>query len=295
MFNLEKRHWQWVALLFLAFVWGASFILMKLGLNALSYVQVGAFRMLFGFIILLPIALRKLHRLNRKNFWPLLLCGLLGNFFPAFLFALSETQISSSLAGILNGLTPFFTLLVGVLIFKNRPTIWQYVGIFVGFIGAAILVTDGDFTSFGSISIYAMFIVVATLMYGVNANMVKYGLSDMGGVEITALIFLMLGPLAIIVLLFTDVQAAYAMPAFWPSILAVLTLATFGSVITLFIYYNLINKAGAIFASSTTYITPFFALIWGVLYGEEIGVLHIVSLAIILVGVYLSGLRRKTT
>lgn len=293
MFSLEKVRWQWAALIFLAFIWGASFILMKLGLNALSYVQVGAFRMFFCFIILLPIALKRIKLLNRRTIWALLGAGLLGNFFPAFLFALSETQISSSLAGILNGLTPFFTLFVGVIAFHNRPTIWQYIGIVVGFVGAAILVTNGQLTSFGNINYYALYIVLATFMYGINANLVRFKLADMSGVDITALLFLLLGPLSIGVLLTTDLHAAYVHPDFWPSILAVLVLATFGSVISLFVYNNLIHKAGAIFASSTTYITPFFALIWGILYNEKIETLHIISLIVILAGVYLSSIRRK--
>lgn len=293
MFDLSKRRWQWAAMLFMAFVWGASFILMKRGLDALSYVQVAAFRIFFSFLILLPISIRSLKLLTRKNIWPLLGCGLLGNFFPAFLFTLSETQISSSLAGILNGLTPFFTVIAGLVLFKHKPNVYQIIGVAIGFAGASVLITNGNFSSFGHVNLYALLVVVATMMYGINSNIIRFKLSGLTGVQITSLIFFLIGLPAGIILFLTDLNSAVQHPAFMTSMLATMVLATFGSVITLFVFNNLIHHTSAIFASSVTYIIPFFALLWGIIDGEHIGKLHIFALVIILVGVYLSSLRRK--
>ncbi|BDX38790.1 permease [Tenuifilaceae bacterium CYCD] len=292
MFSLDKKRWQWAALFLLAFVWGASFILMKRGLDAFTYAQIGAIRIFFSFLILLPISIKNLRLITRKNFGYLLASGLLGNLFPAFLFPLAQTQVPSSLAGILNGLTPFFTLIIGVLAFKNRPNTLQYVGVFVGFIGASILVSNGNFSSLSGINAYALIIVFATFMYGINANIIRNKLAGLTGIQITSLLFFLIGPFAGVVLMFTDLPTAVQSPKFWPSLLAVLTLATFGSVILLFIYNNLIHKAGAIFASSSTYVIPFFALMWGLMDNEIISSIHIYSLVIILLGVYLSSLRR---
>lgn len=293
MFDLSKKRWQWAAMLFMAFVWGASFILMKRGLDALSYVQVAALRIFFSFLILLPISVKNLKLLNLKNFWPLLGCGLLGNFFPAFLFTLSETQISSSLAGILNGLTPFFTVIAGLVFFKHKPNIFQSIGVLIGFIGASILITNGNFSSFGHVNLYALLVVLATMMYGINSNIIRFKLSELTGVQITSLIFFLIGIPAGIILISTDIGTAMRHPAFATSVMATIVLATFGSVITLFVFNNLIHHTSAIFASSVTYIIPFFALLWGILDGDQIGSLQIVSLVIILIGVYLSSLRRK--
>lgn len=266
---------------------------MKRGLDALSYVQVAALRIFFSFLILLPISIKNLKLLNRQNFLPLLGCGLLGNFFPAFLFTLSETQISSSLAGILNGLTPFFTVIAGLLLFKHKPNAFQSIGVLIGFVGASILITNGNFSSFGHVNLYALLVVLATMMYGINSNIIRFKLSGLTGVQITSLIFFMIGIPAGIILISTDIGAAMQHPAFATSILATIVLATFGSVITLFVFNNLIHHTSAIFASSVTYIIPFFALLWGILDGDHIGALQIVSLVIILIGVYLSSLRRK--
>lgn len=292
MFNLDKKRWQWAALFLLAFVWGASFILMKRGLDAFSYVQVGALRIFISFVIILPISIKNLRLINKQNFWYLLASGMLGNLFPAFLFPLAETEVSSSLAGILNGLTPFFTLIIGVLIFKNTPNKLQYLGVFVGFIGAAVLVTNGSFSSLGHINLYSLLIVFATFMYGINANIIRNKLVGLNGIQITSLLFFLIGPFAGVTLLFTDMPSAIRSENFWPSLLAVITLSTFASVILLFIYNNLIHKAGAIFASSATYVIPFFALMWGMMDGEVISSIHMYSLLIILTGVYLASLRR---
>jgi drug/metabolite transporter (DMT)-like permease len=293
MFNLEKKRWQWLAILFLSVVWGASFILMKRGLDAFDYVQVGAIRIFFSFVILLPIAIKNLRLLTKKNIGILFALGMIGNFIPALLFTFSQTHIASSLAGVLNGIAPFFVLIIGVIFFRNRPSVWQYIGIFVGFLGAFWLMTNGNLASLGSINVYVWLIVLATAMYGFSSNLIKYKLQDLNGIQITSLAFFFLGPFAGLMLGFTDLKAPTLSPDFWYSLGAIFVLALFGSVLSLFVYYNLIQRAGPVFASSATYVVPFFALLWGVLDNELISSLHVYSLLIILLGVYLSSLRRK--
>jgi len=292
---MHKKIVQFLSLLFLAFVWGASFILMKRGMDVFSYIQVAAIRIFLSFIVLLPISIKNIKLITKSNAGILLISGLIGNFFPAFLFTLSETELSSSLAGTLNGLTPFFTLIVGVAAFKNKPSFLQYIGVGVGFIGAALLVTNGNFSSFGNINIFALFVVLATCMYGINANIIRFKLQGMNGIQITSLTFFFIGPIAGAIMLCTDLSTVFCSTDFMPSLLAIAALAVFGSVITLFVYYELIHYAGAIFASSATYIMPFFALMWGVLDGEKINSIHIYSLLVILLGVYLSSVRRKAS
>jgi drug/metabolite transporter (DMT)-like permease len=293
MFSLEKKRWQWLALLFLSIVWGSSFILMKRGMDAFDYVQVAALRIFFSFLILLPFAIKNLRFINKKNIGYLFITGLIGNFIPAILFTFSQSEISSSLAGILNAIAPFFVLMIGVLFFGNRPSIWQYIGIFVGFFGVFWLISDGNLGSLGSINIYVVPIVVATVMYGLGSNIVRFRLQDLDGIQITSLSFFMVGPLAGILFGFTDLRTPMLSPDLGISLIAILTLALFGSVLSLFVYYNLIHRAGPVFAASATYIVPFFAILWGIMDGENIYAIHFYSLLIILLGVYLSSLRKK--
>jgi len=293
MFSLTKKRWQWTALLLLAFIWGCSFILMKKGLVAFTHIQVAAIRIFFGFLILIPFAIRGFRKLTRQNATFLAISGLVGNLIPAFLFTFAQTNISSSLAGILNSLSPFFTLVVGIAIFKNRPGILQYIGILIGLIGAVLLVSNGDFSSFRGINIYALLIVFATLLYGINSNVIKHKLAELNGVEITALALFFVGPIAGIILFSTDLTPAYHSLYFASSLAAIITLSIFGTVLSLFIYNNLIHHTSAIFATSTTYIIPAFALMWGILDGESLGILQAVSMLIILTGVYLVNIKRK--
>lgn len=287
MFSLTKKRWQWAAMLLLAFIWGCSFILMKKGMVSFTDVQVAAIRIFFGFIVLLPFAIRSFKKLTPQNAKSLALSGLIGNLIPAFLFTYAETSISSSLAGILNSLSPFFTLMAGIVIFKNRPGFLQYLGIIIGFLGAVLLVSNGNFSSINDINFYSLIVVLATLLYGINSNLIRHKLVGLSGIEITALAFMFVGPIAGIVLFSTDLRPAINSPHFWSSLLAILALSLFGSVLSLFVYNSLIHHTSAIFATSVTYIIPVFALMWGILDGETLSPLQVISMIIILTGVYI--------
>lgn len=291
MFSLTKKRWQWAAMLLLAFIWGCSFILMKKGMVAFTDVQVAAIRIFFGFIVLLPFAIRSFKKLTPQNAKSLALSGLIGNLIPAFLFTYAETSLSSSLAGILNSLSPFFTLVAGIIIFKNRPSFLQYLGIFIGFIGAVLLVSNGNFSSLNDINFYALVVVFATLLYGINSNLIRHKLVGLSGIEITSLAFMFVGPFAGIILFSTNLSPAIHSQYFWSSLLAVLALSLFGSVLSLFVYNSLIHHTSAIFATSVTYIIPVFALMWGLLDGETLSILQIISMVIILTGVYIVNIK----
>ena len=117
----SDRLFRWGTLLLLAFIWGSSFILMKIGLVTIPFQEVGALRMLVAFLSLLPFALKVWFKIERKFWKYLFVVGIFGNGAPAFLFAYAQSYISSSLAGMLNSLVPLFTLLLGLLIFKFAP------------------------------------------------------------------------------------------------------------------------------------------------------------------------------
>ncbi len=291
---LSKKHWQWITLLSLAVIWGSSFILMKKGLRSFDYMQVAAFRVFFSFVILIPTYFRNIKKVNRKNIVHILIAGYAGIFFPAFLFTKAETQISSSLAGMINSLAPFFALIMGVLFYKNRPGRNQYMGILLGFIGAFGLISKGNILeSIGNIDVYTLYVVIATLGYGINANEIRFKLKDLSGVEITSLAFLFIGPVATVYLAFSDFTQALQTPD-WPLNLGfVFILALMGSVISLFFFNSLVHYTSALFATSTTYIIPFFAIIWGLFDGETITLIHILSISLALFGVWLVNKKKK--
>jgi len=274
-------------MLFLALVWGSSFILMKKGLMAFTFIQLAAIRVFFAFIILLPVIIRHIKKLNRSNYKNLLLVSYAGIFFPAFLFALAQTHITSALSGMLNSLSTFFALIVGIIFYRNKPLKNQYFGVFIGFLGAIALITGGDFSSLFGVNAYALFVIVATIGYGINANEVRFRLSEMNGIQITSLSFLLVGPPAGIILFTTDLSAAWHSEWFWQSLFAVLTLSALGSVVSLFVFNNLIHHTSALFATSVTYIIPIFAILWGIFDGEVVNIIQILGIIVVLLGVYL--------
>ncbi len=286
-FNLSKKPWQWATLLILALIWGSSFILMKKGLRSFDYMQVAALRIFFSFVILIPTYFKTIKKLNRKNIIHIMITGYAGVFFPAFLFTKAQTQINSSLAGMINSLAPFFALLLGIILYKNRPSKYQYIGILIGLIGAIGLISDGNILeSISNINGYALYVVIATIGYGINANEIRFKLKSLSGFEITSLSFLLIGIPAGIYLAFTDLAPAFQTPNWTLNLGFIFVLALFGSVISLYMFNNLVHHTSALFATSVTYIIPFFAIIWGVFDGETITIVHIISIGLALIGVW---------
>ncbi len=289
----EKRWFQFSILMILAFVWGSSFILMKIGLKSFSSEQAAALRIFLASLALLPVSLRQLKNLQRKDLKSLLIAGFIGSFFPAFLFMKAETRIDSSLAGMLNSLTPVFTLIVGLLFHRTAFRWLQAVGLSLGLAGATGLILAGDGLHLGAINSYAFYIVLATCFYAISMNQIKAKLPHLSGVQVTSLSFLFIGPVALIYLLTTNFTPVLADPA-WPvHLLALATLGIVGTALAMLLMNSLIRYSSAVAASSVTYIIPIFAIMWGVMDGEKVTVLHLMCMGLILTGVYLINRKRK--
>jgi drug/metabolite transporter (DMT)-like permease len=285
--QLENKAWQWTTLVFLAGIWGTSFILMKKGLESYDYMQVAALRIFFSFIFLLPLTLKHLKVISRDNIFSLIVVGLVGFAIPAALFTKAQTQLDSSLAGILNSLTPLFTLIVGFTIYRRSAKWVNIFGLLIGLVGAIGLIWKKDADILSGINLYALFIVAATLCYGINVNEIKYKLTQLSSVQITSLAFLFTGPIAGIYLLFSDVGQATQTPNYLLNLGYIAMLALFSSVIAVLIFNHLIKHTSTIFAASVTYLIPFFAVMWGIADGELIGIMAFVWMGVILLGVYL--------
>lgn len=282
-----KRWFQISLLMFLAFIWGSSFILMKIGLKSFSSPQTAAIRIFTASLVLLPYGIKNLKTLKRKDVFPLLVAGFVGSFIPAFLFTKAQTRIDSALAGMLNSLTPIFTLIVGV-IFHRTQTGWkQILGLLLGLIGALGLIASGKDLAISNINSYAFFIVIATSCYAFNVNIVKARLTHLSGIQITSLSFLFVGPAALAVLLTSDIEAATQTPNWLMHFGALSLLGIVGTALAMLLMNSLIRYVPAVLAASVTYIIPIYAILWGLLDNEVITYLHILFMAVVLFGVYL--------
>jgi len=279
----EKRKIRhWLALLILSLIWGTSYILMKKGLESFSPYQVGSLRIVITFICLLPVALRHFHHLNKTNILSIIIIGLFGSVIPAFLFPLAETKISSSLAGMLNSLSPVFTLVFGITIYKRKAIGTQIAGVFLGLLGAAGLLYTGSFT----FNLYGLLVVLATILSGISSNEVSK-VKELNGIKITALSFFVTSPLAIIYLLFSDLSVPVHTENWVRNLSYIGILAVLGSAVALVIYYLLIRDTSPIFASSVTYFIPIVATLWGLADNEQFYSSMLISIIFIFAGVFI--------
>ncbi len=241
-------------------------------------------------LVMLPVFLYNIRKI-KANDWPsLIIVGLLGNGITAILFPMAQTQISSALAGTLNSLTPLFVLLVGALLFGQRLTTYKVLGIITGLIGTCLLVVVGADFSQGQDNRYALFIVLATISYGYSSNVIKTSLQHMPAHIITAGAFMFLLPFSISGLFLFDVQSVVLEHEYaYKSLMAIASLAVMSTVIASILYIKLIQMTDAVFASTISYVAPFVALTWGLLDKESLGLIHVLGLAVILLGVRLTS------
>jgi drug/metabolite transporter (DMT)-like permease len=262
---------------------------MKAGLRALDAYQVASIRIASGGIILLPFLPKSLQSIPRKKLSMVALSGVLGTFLPAYLFCIAETRIDSALAGILNALTPLFTLVVGALFFHSMVPPAKWLGVLLGFTGMVLLMLSGrQSISWGYLG-FASFILLATLFYGINVNLVNRYLHEIASLHIATVAFTFLIPPAMAVLWYTGFFAhAGQAPGWGRAVLASATLGVLGTALASVLFYVLLKKVGPVFASMVTYGIPFVALGWGISAGETVLPLQVTCLLVILAGVYLA-------
>ena len=287
-------------LLLLAFIWGSSFILMKIalfdGVDQPVYpaMDVAALRILFAGLALLPVAIAQISKVPKDKFIWILGVGTFGNLLPAYLFTSAQTELASGITGMLNSLTPLFTVIIAVLLFKTGFSLRQLAGLIVGFIGAIILISDGGnllqvFSSESEISIVAFGkVALATMFYGCSVNILKNKLVDVNSTTIAAIALAMVMPVAVIALMGSDVIDIFMNHEHGvKGMSAVVVLAVIGTAAALVVFNALIKWTDALTASSVTYVIPVFAAMWGWIDGEELTFMHLIGGVVILLGVAL--------
>ncbi len=293
--NLNNKAWQLITLVFLSLIWGSSFILMKKGLRSYSHDQVAALRIFISFLAFLPFGIKNLKKVSKENIYSLLIVGFIGSTIPAFLFTKAQTNIDSALAGILNSITPLFTLIIGLIFYKSTAKLINAVGIFLGLIGALglIMYTSSNSNILGNVNYYSLYVVLATICYGINVNQVKYKIKGLNGLELTSMAFMFVGPFAGIYLLFTDFSFALSTNDYMLNLGYIAILAVIGTVMALVIFNTLIQYTSALFGASVTYIIPIFAIAWGIFDGEKLTIIQFLWIGLILTGVYLVNKRKQ--
>ena len=285
---MNNHQQKWLYLTVLSIVWGSSFILIKKALLGVSPVQLGALRMIFTSIFMLFFAFPSLKKIQKKHWKYLLYTALSGTFIHGFLFAFAISNIDSSIVSILNSLTPFNTLIFGALVFGFAFKKKQFIGILIGLLGTLILILKGANLHPNQNYWYALLIIIASVGYAFNANLMKKYLFDLDALAITTGNFLLLFIPAMIVLCFTDFFISFEVTQTKLMSLGYIgILSIVGTGIAKTIYNKLVQISDPIFSASVTYLIPMVAIFWGILDGETLSLIQILGGVIILLGVFL--------
>ncbi|MBT8262418.1 MAG: EamA family transporter [Bacteroidia bacterium] len=295
---------KWVYLIILSLIWGSSFILIKKGLIGLTDYQLGSLRIVLTSIILFSVGFKSIREIKKKHWIWVAISGFVSSFFPPFLFAIAQNHIDSGITSILNSIVPLNTVIIGALLFAIGVTRRQIWGVLIGLAGTLMLIYGGMMiTDGGTIEnslpgetnyLYSGLIILATIGYAFNVNIIKKYLNDISALAVTTgnFIFVFLPSLVILYYsgFFEEIMRSQQMQ------LAsgyVLILALFGTALAKVIFNRLVQIASPVFASSVTYTMPIVAVGWGLVDGESFGFLQLIAAGVILFGVYLSNKRQK--
>jgi drug/metabolite transporter (DMT)-like permease len=292
--NTHHNFQNWLLLALLTVIWGTSYILIKKSLIAFSPLEVACLRIGISFVVSVPFAIKALQVIPKEKFFTVLQTGVFGSGIPAFLFALSMTKSGSAVNGILNSLSPLWTLLIGYYLFKVNITKQKTLGVIIGFLGALILVLGKRGGNFQVDMVYSFLPVLATFCYGMSTNITKQKLQNQNPVYATSLAMSIIGvPAVTILFLFTGAPAKILSGQVWISLASVSVLSIFGTLIAWMFFYRLVQRTDALFAASVTYIIPMVAIAWGLLDGEVLTLMQLGGMILILTGVYFTTYQKK--
>ncbi|HEX5355464.1 MAG TPA: DMT family transporter [Aquabacterium sp.] len=294
-----------IELLFLAAIWGGSFLFLRVASPAVGPLAVAAFRVTGGALMLLPLVLLSREGPALRQHAPQLLgAALLSCILPFMGLGQAARQLPSGLLSILNATTPMWGALVGWLWARERLSGLRALGLTLGFVGVALLAADGHQFSAPGAHWAAGLALGSTLMYAFAVHYNKRFLSQLsplsncaGTLGMASIVLiapaLWIGPPATVATAATSATPA-AMSA-WMSVspkawLALLTLTLLCTGVAYLIFYRLIDRIGASRALTVTFLIPVFGMLWGALFMDEhITLMMVGSTGLILLGTWLSN------
>ncbi|MGZ6544252.1 MAG: DMT family transporter [Actinomycetota bacterium] len=281
---------DWAMFLSVGLIWGSSFLLIAIGLDAFEPGLITWLRIIFGASVLwLVPAARK--RIPREDFPRLVAISVLWVAIPFTLFPFAEERIASGLTGLVNGALPIFAVAIGSLMLRRPPGRAQAWGLAVGFLGVAAIAAP-SISEGSSEAIGFLMALLATLCYGFAINIATPLTQRYGSLPVMAR---MLG-LASIWTLPLGLLSIPGSDFAWSSFVAVACLGVLGTGIAFVFMGRLVARVGSSRASFATYLIPVVALILGVVFRDEtVHVLSVIGIGLVIAGALLASRRERTT
>jgi drug/metabolite transporter (DMT)-like permease len=297
---------KWIYLIVLSLIWGSSFILIKKGLVGLTDYQLGSLRIVLTSIILFSVGFKSIREIRKKHWIWVAISGFVSSFFPPFLFAMAQNHIDSGITSILNSIVPLNTVIIGALLFAIGVTKRQIWGVFIGLAGTLMLIYGGMMIADGgkienspagdTNFWYSGLIILATIGYALNVNIIKKYLNDISALAVTTGNFIFVFLPSLVILYYSGFfENIMSSPEMQIASGYILILALFGTALAKVVFNRLVQIASPVFASSVTYTMPIVAVAWGLVDGESFGFLQLIASGVILFGVYLANKRSKVS
>jgi drug/metabolite transporter (DMT)-like permease len=311
---------DWLEMLLLAAVWGASFLFLRIAAPQVGPVAVAAFRITGAALVLMPLVLWRQQWPQFKGRWPTLLVAcLLSCVLPFLGLSKAAQTLPAGPLSVLNATTPMWAALVGSVFFGEAMGWRRVMGLFLGLVGVAWLAEHRGEGLGQSLDLTAVALALgSTWMYAIAIHHSRRQLKGMAPVTVSAGILLCgaglmslpalaLGPLPLHAPTVTELHAAHSSEILsqwlevpekvWWSLAGLATACT-GLAYALF--YRLVDRIGASRAVSVTFLIPPFAMLWSHLFLSEVVNIHMVNGAgIVLLGTLLaaspSGIKEKAT
>lgn len=272
---------EWGLTLVVGFIWGSAFLWIALGVEHLDPGVVSFARVALGAAAL--AAFPRARRSVDREDWPrLAVVAVIGNAGPAVLFSIAETELDSSVAGMITAGTPLLSLVIASLILRQLPRSAQIIGITLGLIGTLMMALP-SLAGARAAPLGVALVLVATVCYATNSNIIVPLQQKYGGpaVMLWALIgsSVLLAPYGLATIESSDFTAS--------SVAAVLILGVLGTGIVRALSTTLAGRVGGPRMATTTYLIPVVAITLGVVFLDEVvSPIAIVGVVVVLIGAY---------
>lgn len=260
---------DYVRLLALAAIWGASFLFMRIAAPAFGSVNTTFLRVLFALIGLavMLLLLRTPMRFKGKLRSAMLL-GIINSGVPFLMYAIAALWLPAGYSAILNATTPLMGAMIGFSFFDEKLSPRKWFGVMLGLVGIALITTTGEVSLSGNVIIGVLACLLATACYGCAGFLTRRWITEQGGLDAKLVAFgSQLGACVFLLPFFGYTMTAgpavnWAIPEVWASILAVGFVCT---ALAYLLYFRLIADIGPLRSLTVTFLIPPFGIFWGYL------------------------------
>lgn len=283
---------DYIRLILLAAIWGASFLFMRIASPEFGAINTAFLRVFFGFLGLAVIlfTLKSSYNFEGK-FKSSLILGVINSGLPFFMYCLAARWLPAGYSAVLNATTPLMGALIGFAFFSEKLTARKWGGVVLGLVGIMVITTIGESQSASETLAGVIACLVATGCYGVAGFLTRRWISNKGGLDPKIVAFgSQIGATLFLLPFFiwsttTGPSINWQQGNVWASVVAVGLICTAFAYI---LYFRLIADIGPLRSLTVTFLIPPFAVLWGYLaLGEIINEGFIIGALIVCVSVWL--------